>query len=196
MYFFSSDTHLGDDGIVAQEARPFKHLKDFTKNLFKIWNKQTTKHDTIFVIGDFVDCDSENLHAWKQALPLVKKLKAQVVLILGNNEERIIKHFFNGDFEAFRQHCLSLGYKDVLKNHILKMRDKEFYLTHKPLDYKKDYINLFGHVHAAGGMYYPFGLNVACDLYHFKLVSEDIVFHFLGKKKKYWDDCKHLNMKF
>ena len=77
---------------------------------------------------------------------------------------------------------------------ILKIKNKEFYLIHKPYDYNKNYLNLFGHIHASGGIYKPFGLNVGCDLYHFKLLSEDDIFHFLAKKEKYWDKCKHLNM--
>ena len=83
-----------------------------------------------------------------------------------------------------------------MKDHTITMRNTEFYLTHKPFNFRKDYVNLFGHVHAAGGIYYPFGLNVGCDLHHFKLLGENEIFHFLGKKKEFWDDCKHLNMKF
>ena len=196
MYYFSSDIHLGDAKVIRCDMRPFKNIKVFTRQLIKIWNKQTNKDDTIFVVGDFVDCDSENLHSWEKNLPLVKKLKAQVVLILGNNEDRIVKKFFNNNFEKFREYCLGLGYKDVCKNYTITMRGVDFYLTHKPLDCKKDCLNLFGHVHAAGGIYYPFGLNVGCDLHHFKLLSEDGIFHLLTKKKQYWNDCKHLNMKF
>ena len=61
------------------------------------------------------------------------------------------------------------------------MGGNEFFLTHKPSDYNSDYTNLFGHVHAAGGIYYPFGLNVGCDLHHFRLLSEHDIFHLLKK---------------
>ena len=196
MYYFSSDIHFGDEGIIKQDNRPFKNLKDFTNKIIKMWNRQTTKRDTIFVVGDFVDCHLQDSYAWQNALLLVKKLKAQVVLILGNNEERIIKYFFDGDFQKFKEHCLAIGFKDVLKDCTITMRNTEFYLTHKPLNCKKDCLNLFGHVHAAGGIYYPFGLNVGCDLHHFKLLGENEIFHFLNKKALFWNDCKHLNMKF
>ena len=81
------------------------------------------------------------------------------------------------------------------KNLVLKMRDKEFYLIHKPFNYKQNYINIFGHTHAAGGIYKPFGLNVGCDLHHFRLISENDLFHFLSKKERFWNKDKHLNMK-
>ena len=74
------------------------------------------------------------------------------------------------------------------------MRDQEFFLTHKPLDYKKECLNLFGHMHASGGLYKPFGFNVGCDLAHYRLLSENDIFHLIDKKEKYWDKDKHLNM--
>jgi calcineurin-like phosphoesterase family protein len=196
MYFFSSDTHLGSVKSIRRNIRPFRNIKVFTRKLIKTWNKQTNKDDTIFVLGDFVNCNTEDFNSWKQYLPLVKKFKARIVLVLGNNEERIVKYFFDGDFEKFRNVCILLGYKDVVRNCTITMRGVEFYLTHEPLNCKKDCLNLFGHVHAAGGIYYPFGLNVGCDLHHFKLLDEDAIFHWLNEKKQYWNDCKHLNMKF
>jgi len=194
MLFFTSDVHFNDQSTIDSDLRPFKSTKQFDKFIIKTWNKQTTKNDTIYCIGDFVDCDNAQSDGWKIAIKYVKKLKAKVVLILGNNEERIIKYFFNNNFDEFKEYCLKLGFKDVEKNMIVKIRDKEFYCVHKPYDYNKAYLNLFGHVHASGGIYKPFGLNVGCDLYHFKLLSEDDIFHLLKKKEIYWDNCKHLNM--
>ena len=127
---------------------------------------------------------------------MVKKIKANVVLIIGNNEERVIKYFFDGEFDLFKEFCLQLGFKEVYKNLTLNLRGKDFYLTHKPLDYNPKYINLFGHTHASGGIYKPFGLNVGCDLFHFNLLSENDLFYLLAKKEKFWDKDKHLNMKF
>ena len=74
------------------------------------------------------------------------------------------------------------------------MGGKSFFLTHKPFNYNDNYINLFGHSHAAGGIYMPFGLNIGCDLFHFRLVSENDIFHLLDKKAKFWDKDKHLNI--
>ena len=195
MNFFTSDTHFGDEYTLKSDLRPFKNIKQFDKYVIKTWNKQATKKDTIYVIGDFVDCDGEGFDNWKKAILLVKKIKANVILIMGNNEDRIVKYFFNNNFDLFKEYCLSLGFKEVHNNLVLKMRDKEFYLIHKPFNYKQNYINIFGHTHAAGGIYKPFGLNVGCDLHHFRLIRENDLFHFLSKKEKFWNKDKHLNMK-
>ncbi len=194
MNYFTSDIHFNDQATIDSDLRPFKNTKQFDKFIIKTWNKQTTKNDTIYVIGDFIDCDGEQSEGWKKAIHYVKKIKAKIILILGNNEERVIKYFFDNNFDEFKKYCLSLGFQDVVKNMITKIKDKSFYLVHKPFDYNKDYLNLFGHVHASGGIYKPFGLNVGCDLYHFKLLSENDVMHLLAKKEKFWDKSKHLNM--
>ena len=175
--------------------RPFKSTKKFDNFIIKTWNKQAKKDDTIFVIGDFVDCDNAEHDVWKQSIRLVKKLKANVVLIMGNNEDRIVKYFFNNKFEDFKNFCLGVGFKDVFQQHTITMRDIDFFLTHKPLDCKQDMLNLFGHTHRSGGIYRPFGFNIGCDNNHFRLYSEDDIFHLINLKQKFWDKDKHLNMK-
>lgn len=194
MNYFTSDTHFGDEEILKQDLRPFKDAKQFAKMMINTWNKQTKKDDIIYIIGDFVDCDGAGYDSWKESLLLVAKIKAKVVLIIGNNEQRVIKHYFDDNFESFKNYCLSLGFMDVLENAIIQMRGVDFFLTHKPFDHNPKYFNLFGHMHAAGGLYKPFGLNVGCDLSHFRLFSEDDIFHFMDKKSKFWDKDKHLNM--
>lgn len=194
MYYFTSDTHFCDDEILEQDLRPFKNAKQFAKTLIKTWNKQTTKDDIVYIIGDFVDCDGAGYDSWKDALLLVAKIKAKVILIIGNNEQRVIKYYFDNNFESFKNYCLGIGFRDVLKNAVIHMRDRDFFLTHKPLDYNPNYFNLFGHIHASGGLYKPFGLNVGCDLSHFKLFSEDDIFHLIDKKATFWDKDKNLNM--
>lgn len=196
MNFFTSDIHFNDKYTLKGDLRPFKNIKHFDKSIIKIWNKQATKKDTIYVVGDLLDCDGEGFDGWKKSIQYIKKIKANVILVLGNNEERIIKYFFNNDFKLFREYCLNIGFKEVYKNLILNLRGVDFYLVHKPINYNPEYFNLFGHTHASGGLYKPFGLNVGCDLNHFRLFSEDDVFFIISKKKKFWDKDKNLNMKF
>lgn len=187
MNFFTSDIHFGDEQTLRIDLRPFKNTKEFDKFVLKTWNKQAKKNDTIFILGDMVDCDGAGFDSWKKPLAYVKKIKADVVLILGNNEERVIKHYFDNNFEAFKNHCLSLGFKDVCKNMTVQVAGEEFFLVHKPVDCKKGRLNLFGHVHASGGIFRPFGFNVGCDSHAYRLYSEDDIKMLLRNKAKYWD---------
>ena len=113
---------------------------------------------------------------------------------MGNNEDRVVKYFFNGSFERFRDYCINIGFKDVYKNLMIKLGDKEFYLTHKPINCKKDVLNLFGHSHRSMGIYKPYGFNIGCDLNHFRLYSEKDIEFLLNMKEKYWNNDKNLNM--
>ena len=195
MQFFSSDLHFSDYNTLQVDNRPFKSPKHFDRFVLKIWNKQAKKEDTIYVVGDFVDCDGEGFDSWKTSIRYVKKLKADVVLIIGNNEERVIKYFFNNDFEAFRQYCLNLGFKEVYKNLVVKVRDIDFYLTHKPCDCNMQMLNLFGHIHRSGGLYKSFGFNIGCDLNHFRLFSEKDILKMIEMKNCYWDKDRFKNLK-
>lgn len=194
MFFFTSDTHFYNEADLIHDFRHFKNAKKFDKFVIKTWNKQAKKDDTIFVIGDFVDCDGEGYDGWEKALSYVKKIKAQVVLIMGNNEDRVVKYYFDDNYENFRNYCLQLGFKDVQKNMTINFNGQDFFLTHKPINYKKGVFNLFGHMHRSGGLYKPFGINVGCDLNHFWLYSEKDIQYLMHMKEKYWDKDKNLNM--
>jgi len=192
MYYFSSDIHFSDESTLRVDNRPFKTTRAFDKYIIKLWNNQTKKGDIIFVVGDFVDCDGAESESWKKAIKYVKKIKADVVLIMGNNEERIVKHFFDGDFEKFRAFCLETGFKDVLKNAKIEFGGQKFYLVHKPIYHLQNIINLFGHVHRSTGIYREFGFNVGCDLNHFRLYSEQDIFHLIDMKNRFWDKDKNI----
>ncbi|MBP3619641.1 MAG: hypothetical protein J6J24_03165 [Clostridia bacterium] len=196
MKYFTSDLHFGVEENLFNDRRPFKNAKQFDKYILKTWNKTAKASDTIYVLGDFADCDGAGYNSYEKTLPYVKKVKAKVVLIVGNNEERIIKHFFNGDFERFKMFCLDLGFMEVHQNLILNLRGEDFFLVHEPINYKKDMINLFGHNHATSGIYLPCGLNLGCDNNHFRLYSEDDIFNLLGDKKRLWDNDPNLHIKF
>ncbi len=194
MFFFSSDLHFGSENILKTDNRPFKDTKSFNRFVIKTWNSQVNVDDIIYIIGDFVDYHDVNKYQWEDSLRLVKKIKCDVILIVGNNEKRIIKNCFNNDFNSFKSYCLSIGFKDVLENTFIRMLDREFYLTHKAKDCNKGMLNLFGHSHRACGIYKSFGFNVGCDLSHFRLLSENDINSYLYMKEKYWDEDENLKL--
>ncbi len=187
MNFFSSDLHFGSEQTIVADNRPFKNVKAFEKFVIKTWNKQTTKDDTIWVIGDFVSYNKHDRVSWEESIRIVKKFKAKINLLLGNNEERIIKNCFDSNFEEFRKYCIGVGFNDVFTTTYLEFKSHRFYLVHKPKHSVKDAINLFGHEHNAMGLYTPYGFNIGCDINHFRLHSEDDIMHLLEMKEKYWD---------
>ncbi len=188
MYFFTSDTHFGCDEILLRENRPFKNMEDFKDSVFQFWNSQAKATDTIYHLGDFVNYNKTNKLGWQKALEEVKQINAKVILIIGNNEQRIIEEFFDKNFEKFRQYCKGIGFFDVKQDDYIEFNNEKFYLNHFPRNHKENYINLFGHTHRTTGLWKPYGLNVGCDLNHFYLFSENEIERLLSLKTRYWDD--------
>ena len=194
MKFFTSDLHFGSDQTIKFDNRPFKNAKQFEKMVIKKWNKVADQNDIIYVIGDFSDCHSQTDTTCLEKLELSKKIKAKIILITGNNEDRIIKYFFNNDFDKFRQYCMSCGFLDVKKDDFISIGNNQFYLTHKPKDCKNEMLNLFGHSHKAMGLYKSFGFNIGCDLNNYNLYNEFEILQLLKKKTEFWDKDANLKM--
>lgn len=194
MNFFTSDIHLGNEYIIESGNRPFKKPNDFHKYVVKNFNKQAKKGDTIYVIGDLFDYHYKENYNWMDNFKFIKKIKADIILIIGNNEERIIKQHFDNDFNAFKECCKENGIKDVFENLTLEVCKMPFYLTHKPKNHSDKMLNLFGHSHKAMGVYKSFGFNVFYDLHDYKLLTEENIKHFLFMKKEYWDKDENLKL--
>ena len=139
-------------------------------------------------MGDYINFNEASKPNWKSNLKTVQKINAKVILIIGNSEQRLIDSQFNGNFEAFRAFCKKQGFYEVKTEEYLTFKNKKFYLNHFPRNYKKDYINLFGHTHRTTGLWKPFGLNMSCDLNHFFLFSEKEIERLLYLKTTYWDN--------
>ena len=194
MYFFTSDIHLGQATSAKADGRPFKNDKQFEKFLIKTWNKQAKKGDTIYVVGDLFDCHSKTDPYFINKLWFVKKIKADIILVMGNNEEKIINNFYNGKFEDFKKVCLQSSIKDFVEDGFVHICGQDFYLTHKPKNHHNEMLTLFGHSHRAMGVYKSFGFNIGCDLNHFRLFSENDIETLLEAKKDYWDMDKNLTL--
>ncbi len=190
MNYFIADTHFGGEYILAREHRPFRSAKEFASSVIENFNCQVSDTDTIYHVGDFINYNEWEKTAFWENIHLVKQIKCNSILILGNNEERILSKVFAGNFSYFREFAVSAGFKEVYKELYLTLRTQPFYLNHYPSNHKDEYVNLFGHTHRITGLFKPFGLNVGCDLNHFFLFSEDEIFRLLQQKRDFWEKDK------
>jgi calcineurin-like phosphoesterase family protein len=194
MKYFISDIHFSDEITMKLENRPFKSVHQYDKYIIKMINKKATKNDDLYVIGDFFDCDDERCVGWKKTFGYINKIKANIILIIGNNEIRIIDNFFGGDFEAFRQVCTANGIKDVKVNDVVEFAGLKFFLTHEPKDHKNGFVNLCGHLHRSRGTWYSFGLNMSCDLNNFIPYSESDILFQLSQRDKYYNSDENFKI--
>ena len=193
MKFFTSDIHFCDESTMRSDNRPFKNIKSYDKFIIKNFNKMAKKGDIIYVAGDLFDCDGQDTNEWLKGLNLIKKIKADIVLIMGNNEQRIVKHFFNNDYMDFVKCCKEHGIKEVYKSLDVEFGGKKFHLVHQIKDGDKRKINLFGHTHLCSGLYHPYGLCISADLNHFRLFTEEIILGYLKRKFAYWEPDENTN---
>ncbi len=112
---------------------------------------------------------------------------------MGNNEQRIVKYFFNNDYDAFVKFCKEYDIKEVHKSLDVEFGGKKFHLVHQIKDGDKRKINLFGHTHLCSGIYHPYGLCISTDLNHFRLFTEEIIMGYLERKYKYWEPDDNTN---
>ena len=196
--WYTADAHFGTDSkeILIRDNRPYKDITEYTEDQIRIWNEQASEDDTIYVIGDFCNYFPGKEYDYMSGLKVSSQIRAHIILITGNNEDRVIENFFDGDFEKFREFCLnepSIKIDDVRKNDYVTIDGQKFYLTHRPVDHADDCLTLFGHVHRGLGLYRPYGFNVGVDLNHFRLFGDSDIKYLLGQKSKYWDKDVDVN---
>lgn len=180
--FFTADTHFAtfDRDAFTRDYRPFNTPAKMNSAIIKIWNKQTKKGDTIYHVGDFLSYNLRDKEFVKN-LSLVKKIKADVVIIMGNNEDRVLHYEFNDDFEKFEKFMLGLGFKQVIRGGLdMELDGHKLYLNHFPSKHKDGVINLFGHIHKSA-LVKRYGFNVGIDNHYFKLFSKEDIIDLIGR---------------
>ena len=195
MKFFTADLHFGDNETIEREARPFSDIKEFVDCIVENINKVTTKEDTLYVLGDWINYNSINhpgLEECRNIFAINRRMNPGVILIMGNNEDRIVKAHYDGDFEKMRKDLIGLGFLDVLKETDVEVAGEMMHLVHCPVDHKEGCLNLFGHTHRWTGLWKPFGLNVGIDLNYFRPFSEKDIAYLLKTKREWWDKDENL----
>lgn len=195
--WYTADSHFGSDSVTVlqRDNRLFKDNAEYTAEQVRIWNEQASSDDTIYVIGDFCNYNSTEKD-YISGLAVSNQINAHIILITGNSEDRVIRDVFGGDYEKFREYCLTdphFKFEDVIRNTYVTINGEKFFLTHKPTDHDKECQTLFGHTHRYGGLWKPFGFNVGVDLNHYRLFGDDDIMFMLGKKKIYWDEDMAVN---
>ena len=180
MIFFTSDIHFYSPKILDREMRPFDSVLGMNHSIICTLNSQMTKKDTLYVLGDYGTSGEDFTRAYKT----VRMLNAEVILICGNAEERIIKDNFANNFSDFRNWCKLCGFKDVL-HHSYKSSyaGVEYTCRHIPVWDTSDNLQLYGHFHKSPGMLLIPGINVSMDANNFRALSEKDIIKLIDYQK-------------
>ena len=128
--FLIGDTHFSHFNIIKYCNRPFDDAKQMNEELIKNWNSVVSKHDIVYVLGDFALCGKEEI------IKVTQQLNGRKRLILGNHDKASLETYYRAGFEYVYNHPIIL---------------EDFYiLSHYPQTYvQKDglYANIFAPVH-------------------------------------------------
>ena len=138
-YYFTSDTHFGQERALTLSKRPFKSVEEMDETIIKNINDKVSgvEDAVLFHLGDFGDYER------------VRDINCEVILLVGNYEENEYKT--NNDFEVWAENLLgkypwdgTSGFSKILlpgrsldieytygKNTICK----NVMLVHKPTDF-------------------------------------------------------------
>ena len=173
MLFFTSDSHHSEVlQRTTENGRPFVSPVEATNVMLENINQKCSESDTLFVLGDWANYTSYERDYWKTSLGFVRELRPHCLLVMGNNEQRIL-HDERIRLEDFRTFCRDLGWQDVYYQYTgcITFLGRRWSLAHKPTELRKDCLGLFGHVHKFGPIT-GIGINVGVDANHFAPISE------------------------
>ncbi len=177
--FFTADHHFGHTNIIQYCARPFKDLEHMNLAMIKRWNETVTPDDFIYYLGDFCLGGSY--------VKLLGELDFREMVFIPGNHDPIKKLQNLGDTRI-----------RVQDNDIIKINNRDVFLTHSPLDSSESLPTLCGHVHEHWLIQRPGDaieeyrgsirvlkrvhhaiINVGVDQHDFRPVSSEIILELL-----------------
>ncbi len=86
MNLYTSDLHLGHANVIKHDNRPFHDVEEMDKTLIELWNARVSKDDHVYIVGDLI------FRSDKDPVWYLDKLKGHKHLIIGNHDEKLLKH--------------------------------------------------------------------------------------------------------
>lgn len=78
--YFTSDLHFGHAKVIEYSRRPFPSLEAMEAALIENWNATVTKHDQVYVLGDF------SMASASRTDEILGQLTGQKFLVRGNHD--------------------------------------------------------------------------------------------------------------
>lgn len=84
--FFTSDLHLGHEGVIGFTHRPFKSLEEMHQVIIHNWRQRVKNDDVVYHLGDF--CFKGGRQGGKTKAKIwEEKLTGKIVHIAGNHDD-------------------------------------------------------------------------------------------------------------
>lgn len=181
MIWLTSDLHLCHDREWIYKPRGFNSVYEMNAAIVENWNNTVSMEDDVYVLGDLMLNDND------EGLRLIKSLKGNIHIVLGNHDTDSRIEFYNQCWNV-------VEVENALR---LKYNGYHFFMTHYPCitanlekeSLKQCTINLFGHTHQQNNFYQdmPFMYHVGVDSHKCVPVSIEQVIEDCKAKVK---ECK------
>lgn len=162
--FYTSDYHFYHElALRRSRSEEFKNIDEMNDEIIKRHNKKVTNEDHVYIMGDIIVCDENELE--EKLKNTVGRLKGHLHLILGNHDYK------------FKEIPIFLKYFDTVDElKLIRDNNKWIQLCHYPilLWYRKNKgaYHIFGHMH-----------NDSCT-------NE---YHLIKKEKNIFNSCVEIN---
>jgi calcineurin-like phosphoesterase family protein len=160
MNYLISDEHYFHTKILGYTNRNFEDIGTMKYELMKRHNEIVTDKDTTYHLGDFAFTEN-----WKEVASILKRLKGNHVLILGNHDFIYVPHYVEAGFQSVHTSLQLDG----------------FTLIHDPAvaGVLTDGKYIHGHLHQMGLRIAPNCYNVSVEMHDYYPVSlEQIKFEW------------------
>lgn len=155
--WLTSDLHFCHDRGFIYEPRGFTNVWSMNEKIVNNWNNVVAVDDDVYLLGDVMLNNNE------EGLQLLKQLKGNIHIILGNHDTDTRKELYESCWNVVE---VELAAK-------IKYQGYHFFMTHFPCftgnlekeSLKKCTCNLFGHTHQHTNFYQdiPFMYHVGVD---------------------------------
>jgi calcineurin-like phosphoesterase family protein len=136
MEYFTSDWHLGHNGVIQMANRPFSSTEDMNEKILDMVLTTTKKGDTLYHLGDL----AFNSVSADKALHDIRKHGVKFHWVLGNHDHQLPIDF------------LSVYCETINGFEVIKKDGQQIHLSHMPCTvWTSSFRNswsLYGHIHA------------------------------------------------
>jgi calcineurin-like phosphoesterase family protein len=175
MNFFTSDTHFGHANIIRHCNRPFTGysapeiiitpVQVMDKAIIGNWNAVVNENDNVYFLGDL------SFYSPERTIEIVKQLKGKKYWIVGNHDQKLIKH---AELTSLFEWVRDMQTIYIQDPEATKGRNKVVLCHYPMLSWDSSYHgswHFFGHAH--GNCQHPskVAIDVGVDCWNYQPVS-------------------------
>ncbi len=135
MQYYISDIHFRDQKVFdkCHKIDTFENLDIYEDKIISNWNEKVNDNDDVYLLGDIAD-DNFN------AIPLLKLLKGNKYLVVGNHDLKMLPVYRNSSI-----------FKEVKDDMLIDDCNRKVHLCHYPImdwmEFNRGGYLIYGHIH-------------------------------------------------